>query len=153
MRPENRCADTLQGCIDGRAAMVRTPVPDRPTFPLMGRAHGLRVWEAARQFADDMIALMNSLEDCPAGLKSQAITAARSVSNGISEGAGRGSRGGKVQFIRIARGSIEECQDDLRELINGEYIDKPTFYRFWNRSVLIDRMLGALIDTLERRGK
>jgi hypothetical protein len=38
-------------------------------------------------------------------------------------------------------------------LINGEYIDLPTFYHFWNRSVVIDRMLGSLIVRSERRAK
>ena len=51
---------------------------------------------------------------------------------------------------RMARGSLEETQDHLRELKECELIDRPTFFRLWNRSQVIDRMLAKLIDGLER---
>ena len=50
----------------------------------------------------------------------------------------------------MARGSVEETQDQLRELVNGRFIKRATVYRLWNRAAVIDRMLGKLIDNLER---
>ena len=117
----------------------------------MGRSHGLRVYFAAREFADAVNALARRLpRSCPAGLRSQLVTAARSVSNAISEGAGRGTPGEKLQYFRIARGSIEEAQDQLRELGTLKLITQKTFDWLWSRAATIDRMLASLIHKLER---
>jgi four helix bundle protein len=117
----------------------------------MGRAHGLRVWYAAREYVDDVNATVAKLPRAsPAGLRGQLVTSARSVSNCIAEGAGRGVRGEKLHYFRIARGSVEESQDQLRELVNGKLLGRRDFYRLWNRAAAIDRMLAVLIDGLER---
>ena len=117
----------------------------------MGRSHGLRVWHAARLYAAEINVVVAQLpKRTPVGLRSQLTTAARSVSNCIAEGAGRGTRGERLHYYRMARGSLEETQDHLRELKECALIDRATFFRLWNRSQVIDRMLAKLIDGLER---
>ena len=113
----------------------------------MCRSHALRVWHAARDAADLVIAIVADLPRSPAtGLRAQLVRSARSVSNNIAEGAGRGSTGEKLHFFRLARGSVEETQDHIRELVNSKHIDKRTFFKLWNRYAVIDRMLAKNRD-------
>ena len=117
----------------------------------MGRSNGLRVWHAARAFARDIARLGARLPArTPPKLRVQIITSSRSASNCIAEGAGRGVRGEKLHYMRMARGSIEEAQDQLLELDGERLIDKRTYHALWNRSVVIYRMLTNLMVQLER---
>jgi|GraSoiStandDraft_10_1057309.scaffolds.fasta_scaffold667250_2 four helix bundle protein len=115
----------------------------------MSRSDGLRVWHAAREFAEEVSTLARDLpRTAPARLRSQLAAAAHSVSSNIAEGAGRGTSGEMAQFFRLARGSLEETQSNLRICVNTSLIDRQKFYPVWNRSVAISRMLAALIDRL-----
>jgi four helix bundle protein len=117
----------------------------------MSRADGLRVWHAAREMAHDVNRVAKSFpRSAPSGLRSQLSSAAYSVCRNIAEGVGRGTNGEKVQFFRLARGSLEEAQSDLRLSADEGLIDRKTFYRLWNRTVVINRMLTALIVKMER---
>jgi four helix bundle protein len=87
----------------------------------------------------------------PADLKSQLTKAALSISSAISEGFARGTRGEKLQSCRVARGSLEESQNDLKVSVNLKLVCKSSFYRAWSRSVAINRMLANLMVDIERR--
>ena len=117
----------------------------------MSRSDGLRVWHAAREFAEVVSTLARDLpRTAPAGLRAQLAAAAHSVSSNIAEGAGRGTNGEMVQFFRLARGSLEETQSNLRICANTSLIERKKFYPVWNRSVAINRMLAGLIDRLSK---
>ena len=83
------------------------------------------------------------------GLKTQLANAVRSVSSNIAEGVGRGTRAEELRFFRMANGSLEEVQEGLRECVNTGLIPRKVFYREWNRSVVISKMLRALIAQRE----
>src|SRR5262249_6357519 len=93
-------------------------------FCSMGRMHGLRLWHAAREFSEDVlnVAAQLPIRDL-AKLRSQLATAAHSVSSNIAEGAGRnGSTRERAQFLRIARGSLDETQNHLRVAVNAGFL-------------------------------
>jgi four helix bundle protein len=117
----------------------------------MGKGHGLRLLDAARGLAEDILEV---IDDFPArdhaGLRSQLASAARSISGNIAEGCGRGSVRERLQFFRIARGSLEETQNDLKICSKRGWLEKPVFLRLWNRAVVVGRMLTALMSRLER---
>ena len=112
---------------------------------------GLKVLQAAREFRDRVLMLVGRLPRGAApGLKSQLARAARSVSANISEGFGRGTRPDELYFLRMANGSLEEAQEGLRECINTGLISRKVFYREWNLSLVISKMLAPLIAQREK---
>ena len=116
----------------------------------MTGAHGLRVWHAAREFSETVAGLASEFpRGAPPHLRGQIVSAARSVSASIAEGIGRGTPGEKLYYLRVARGSLEETQSDLRSCINKSLITRRQFYDAWNRAIVIGRMLRALIAKVE----
>lgn len=71
----------------------------------------LLVWKQAIELA---VAVYDCSRDWPReelyGLTSQARRASVSVAANIAEGYGRGTRGGYVNFLRIAQGSLKELE-------------------------------------------
>jgi four helix bundle protein len=114
----------------------------------------LRVLEAARQYAEQIIELAQSLpRRAPAGLRSQLVESAQAIGAMLAEGFGRDTDPEKVHYSRMANGSLEESQEYLRECVNLQLIDQRTFYKSWNLSVVTSRMLRSLIERIERRRK
>ena len=117
----------------------------------MGKSDGLRVLQAAREFAEQVAIIARRLPwRAPAQLRGQLSESAGSVSRNIAEGNGRGTTPDEIRFLRYACGSLEEAQNDLRVCVNTSLLDRRTFYRLWNRSVTIGKMLNALIESRER---
>ena len=117
----------------------------------MGKGNGLRLLDAARELAEDILTVIDDFPaHDPAGLRSQLGSAARSVSGNIAEGCGRGSVKERLQFFRVARGSLEETQNDLKICSKRGWLEKRAFLRLWNRAVVVGRMLAALMARLER---
>ena len=112
----------------------------------MGSSHGLRALDAAQRLASETIALVESFPTWdPAGLRRQLSEAANSVPANIAEGFGRGTLAERQHRLRIARGSLEETQSHLKVSWRAGYIQSAVFYRLWHLTVVLDRMLGALI--------
>jgi four helix bundle protein len=117
----------------------------------MGRSSGLRALEAAQLLASEILSAVELFPSPdPAGLRRQLSEAANSVAANIAEEMGRGTRGEKLHFLRMARGSLEETQSHLKVCRSAEYIDTKRFLRLWNLSVVLGRMLSALIAKIER---
>ena len=113
---------------------------------------GLRVLQVTRELAEEVIAAVAEFpRHDPARLRSQLAEAAESVSSNIAEGVGRSSLGERLQFFRVARGSLEETKNHLKVCANTGRLRRRTFYRLWNRSVVSSRMLASLMANLERR--
>ena len=53
----------------------------------------------------------------------------------------------------MANGSLEEAQEELRECINAKLIERKIFYREWNRSVVIGKMLDRHIAKHEGKDR
>ncbi|HEY2375507.1 MAG TPA: four helix bundle protein [Gemmatimonadaceae bacterium] len=111
----------------------------------------LRVVDAARQFGQMVIEMTQGFpRGSPSRLRAQLSEAAQSISALLAEGLGRGTAAEKIRYSRMANGSLEESQDFLRKCVNLHLIDRKTFFRLWNFSVAISRMILSLIDYFER---
>jgi four helix bundle protein len=109
-----------------------------------------KLLQAASEFRDSIIELVKHLpKNAPPDLRAQLVKAARSVAANIAEGFGRGTEADTLRFFRIANGSLEEAQEGLRECINAELIPRRRFYKEWNRSVVIAKMLAPHIREAE----
>lgn len=71
----------------------------------------------------------------------------------LAEGLARGTTGEKIHYSNMGNGSLEECQNHLRECINLHLIDKKKFYKAWNLSVALSRMLIAFIAHYQREAQ
>lgn len=117
----------------------------------MSRNNPLRVMEAARDYGLQVMELTTRLpRRAPSGLRGQLADAARAVGGLLAEGFGRGSTSERIHYSQMANGSLEESQYYLRQLINLRLIERKVFYKLWNLSVTISRMLVSLIARLER---
>ncbi len=86
------------------------------------RLDDFELYRAARAFRNKIYALIRQLPPeeryC---LASQMRRAALSVSNNVAEGHGRWHFKENIHFCRIARGSIDECIDDLNTCLDQGY--------------------------------
>lgn len=111
----------------------------------------LRVWQEAMDLAE--AACRAAAETPPRWrfpLADQAIRAAASVPANIAEGYGRESAGSYTQFLKIARGSLNEL--DTHVLLAqrlGAFSDAQTL-PLLQKSERVGKMLNALIKSVQR---
>ena len=119
---------------------------------LMGDYHKLEVWHLACALSDEVATLVAEL---PGGRSSaigdQLSRSADSIHQNISEGCGYDTDRQLAKFLRQARGSTDEVQDELetlqrRRLLPGGYT------HLLGDAKLIAKKLSRLIETVERRG-
>jgi len=119
----------------------------------MSRNDPLRVMEAAREFGLRVAEVTSRLpRKTPSGLRAQLAEAAQAVGGLLAEGFGRGTTAERIHYAQMANGSLEESEYYLRQLVNLGLIERKIFYKLWNLSVVISRMLLALIASLQRGG-
>lgn len=112
----------------------------------MGKSNGLRALDAAQLLATEAIAATSDFPSPePAGLRRQLSEAANSIPANIAEGLGRGTSAERLNRLRLARGSLEEAQSHLKVSWRAGYLKTATFYRLWNLSVVLGRMIAGLI--------
>jgi four helix bundle protein len=82
----------------------------------------LEVYKAAREFRKKIYGLVKKLPaDEKHNLAGQMRRAATSLTNNIAEGHGRFHYQENIQFLRQARGSLEELLDDLNICFDEQY--------------------------------
>jgi four helix bundle protein len=112
----------------------------------MGKSNGLKALELAQLMVKEV---RDAIDDFPKreplNLRAQLGGAVNSVAANIAEGYGRGATAERHNRLRIARGCLEETQSHLNVAPDSEYISKKTFYRIWNRTVTLDRMIAKLM--------
>ena len=109
----------------------------------------LRVLEAARLYGEYCVKIAHALpRRAPADLRSQLAKAAQSVSDLLAEGLGRGTVGDKIRYGQMSKGELEESQNQLRRCVRLGLIEDKVFYKPWNLSVVIVRMLDGLLANL-----
>jgi four helix bundle protein len=117
-----------------------------------GKGDPLRVLDAARQFGQLVAEMTQRLSRrAPSGLRGQLAESAQSVSALLAEGFGRGTDKEKAHYSRMANGSLEESQDYLRKCVNLHLIDRKMFFRLWNLSLAISRMIRSLVEYYDER--
>ena len=111
----------------------------------MGRSNGLHALELAQLIAKDIKELIDHFPpNAPLGLRAQLGDAANSVHSNIAEGYGRVTTLERRNKLRVARGELEEAQSQLKVACRVHYIRDKDFYRLWNRTQALHRMLARL---------
>ncbi|MCW0481224.1 four helix bundle protein [Gaoshiqia sediminis] len=83
------------------------------------------------------------------GLTSQIRRSSVSIPSNFAEGFGRKGNNEFLRFIRIAIGSLYECQTQLEIARNIEYFDQEQFDFLHNKSKEIEALLRGLEKKLE----
>lgn len=83
------------------------------------------------------------------GLTSQIRRSAVSIPSNFAEGFGRKGNNEFIRFIRIAIGSLYECQTQLEIAFNIEYLEQETFHELFEKSKEIEALLRGLEKKLE----
>ena len=111
----------------------------------MGKSNGLHALELAQLIAKEIKELIDKFPPgAPLGLRTQLGDAANSVHSNIAEGYGRATTAERRNKLRVARGELEEVQSQLKVAMQVNYVAKADFYRVWNRTQLLHRMLAKL---------
>ena len=112
----------------------------------MGKSNGLHALELAQLLVKEV---HGAIEDFPRrdplGLRLQLGEAVNSVPSNIAEGYGRGTTAERRNRLRLARGSLEETQSHLKVALDCGYLTREKFYRLWNLTVVLDRMIAKLM--------
>jgi len=85
------------------------------------------------------------------GMGSQMTRAALSIGSNVAEGQRRATTKDFRNFVCIAEGSLAELQFALEVAKELEYVDEPEFSDIWEKSVELEKMLGAMRAGLDRR--
>lgn len=87
------------------------------------------------------------------GLTSQLRRSAVSVPSNIAEGQGRATRGGFVQFLCMARGSLFELETQLLMAKELKYLDVRQDPMLFQQLTRVAQLLNALISSLKSPAK
>ncbi|HVM62526.1 MAG TPA: four helix bundle protein [Verrucomicrobiae bacterium] len=109
----------------------------------------LIVWQKAHQFVLGVYRLSEGFPKTEVyGLTSQLRRAAMSIPANIAEGFKKKGRAGKVRFMNIAQGSLEECRYYLilaKDLGYGD--NKPVLTQLEEVSKLLEAYASAILNS------
>ena len=112
----------------------------------------LDVWKAAREFRRRIYAATKQLPDHEKyNAVSQMRRAALSLTNNIAEDHGRFHYQENVQFLRQARGSLEELLDDVTLCADERYLSETEVKAVENEIGRVRALLNAYIRFLKQR--
>ncbi|HVM59779.1 MAG TPA: four helix bundle protein [Verrucomicrobiae bacterium] len=112
----------------------------------------LEVWQAARGLRQRIYTLIQKLPESERfNLVSQMRRAALSLTNNIAEGHGRYGYQENIQFLRQARGSLEELLDDLTLCADEKYVPVVELKEFEQEIGRVRALLNAYIRHLKER--
>jgi four helix bundle protein len=103
------------------------------------------------QLGDELKRGIRALVDGPRArddrrFRNQICDAASSVTRNIAEGFGRKSDPEFVRYLSIARGSLNECQDELKDARAYRYVDPDEYARL----LVLSRRTAGAIAALQR---
>lgn len=104
----------------------------------------LRVLDAARVVVDDVNTLIDRSRRRLLN-ELQLRDAASSIAANIREAYGRREGAERKQFLRYARGSVEETDEHLRTNYAAKRITARDYWKLHNRLAVIARMLTRLL--------
>ena len=114
------------------------------------RFEDLEVWKKSRLLASSVYKLTkqdNFNKDFK--FRDQIRAAASSVMDNIAEGFGRGGNKEFLNFLAIARGSIEETKSQLYRAKDVNYLTSEEFNEVFELANSISRMISSLIIYLK----
>jgi four helix bundle protein len=112
----------------------------------------LKVWQKAYRLCLDIYRFSREFpKEERFGLTSQARRAAVSIPSNIAEGYGRKSTADYVRLLYIAYGSLCELETQIMLAGDLSYLDDRTFSKLIENLSEVERMLKALIQSLENK--
>ncbi len=108
----------------------------------------LDVWKKSSRLCVDLYRAFRTCKD--RGFKDQITRAALSIPSNIAEGFERDSIKGKIQFLKIAKGSCGELWTQLLIAREIEYIDAKLCRRLEAEVKSVSKMLYGLIHHYEQ---
>ncbi len=112
----------------------------------------LELYKAGREYRKKVYRLTYTLpKEEQYNLILQMRKAALSITNNIAEGHGRYSYQENIQFLRIARGSLEEILDDLNTCIDENYADEHYIESLKHEGYALLKKLNGYIKYLRER--
>lgn len=111
----------------------------------------LSIWVKSKDF---VVAIYKATKAFPSdekfGVTSQVRRAAMSVPLNISEGAGRRTNKDFVQFLHIAKGSLNEVETLLEICYEIEYLDEESKDKLLKKVVELKKMIFNFSRALEK---
>ena len=110
----------------------------------------LLVWKEAHQFVIQIYPISGSFPSSEKyGLTDQLRRAAVSIPANIAEGMGRSSKKELIQYLYIARGSLQECQYYLILALDLKYISSESYNHLKTQLDTLGRMMNGFIKSLK----
>lgn len=115
------------------------------------RFEDLKIWELAREIANDVFLISNDGEfSKDSSLKDQIRRSTGSVMDNIAEGFDRDGRREFIHFLSIAKGSASEIKSQLYRALDRNYISQETFDNVKNKLEEQTKMIGGFMNYLRQ---
>lgn len=115
------------------------------------RHEDMEVWQRSKKLAVGVYRELKGLKDF--GFKDQITRAALSVPSNIAEGFERYTEKEKFRFVSIAKGSCGEFATQALIGMEIGYIPETIGENWRSESMIISRMLGSLLKTLNHQDR
>lgn len=114
--------------------------------------HDLEIWKLSHQLVLDIYKLTKTFpKEEEYRLISQLTRAAVSIPANIAEGMGRYSRKEFINFLTIARGSLEECKYFILLSRDLNFINLVEYNTLTEKFDKVGKMINALITSIKRK--
>ena len=114
--------------------------------------YDLNVWKEAHSL---VLLTYKTIENFPKKetfvIVSQMLRAAISITSNIAEGFGRLGLKDKIHFYNMSKASLVELQNQFMICRDIKYLPQDEFNEIWERSVVVHKMLNALISSLKKK--
>ncbi|MFQ5976273.1 MAG: four helix bundle protein [Candidatus Hydrothermarchaeales archaeon] len=112
----------------------------------------LKVWEKSYNLCLEVYKLLKKLPvEERYGLSLQMRRSVVSIPSNIAEGYGRRGKQEYIHYLYVAYGSYCELETQLLLASDLGYIEKETFEKIFEQAREVERMLKALIDSLDKK--
>jgi four helix bundle protein len=111
----------------------------------------IKAWQKARiLYKKIQLLIQNTGLGKDYKLRDQINAACGSIMDNIAEGFGRGGNKEFVQFLEISHGSACECQSQLYQILDRNYINKKQFDELYLLCSEVRRIIIGLINYLQK---
>jgi len=112
----------------------------------------LKVWQKGYNLCLEVYRLLKKFPvEERYGLSLQMRRSVVSIPSNIAEGYGRRGKQEYIHYLYVAYGSYCEFETQLLLASDLDYIKKETFEKIFEMAREVERMLKALIDSLEKK--